>query len=646
MSSARPMQVPRLAAAASLALVASVLASCQSPATHRERADAAAQAIIEEVQAERLGRTEPVRIETSADTLRRRLLLGQDLPTAGPASLGTQALEDPEHWPELGEPDPDLVEPPHLPEGADAVQDGLTLSLVDALQVAARNSRSYQDQKEAVFETALSLDLERYRLETTFGGLLRAMFRTDEDADERGVEGTAELSVNRRFEAGAQLGGRLVVDLAHLLTNEGGTSLGLLADGSITVPLLRGSGRHIVTEPRTQAQRNVLYQLFSFERFRRTLVVEVAQRYYAVLQQLDRIRNAEENYRRLVILVRRTDALEAAGRVTGIQVDQARQDLLRARERWIAARETYGRQLDQLKMTLGLPTDASIELVPGEFDRLIGEAELMFLGLDTAPVAVDDEQVADEALAADAPVDLPEPDPAERGRYELDEAKAIALALEHRLDLRTAVGRVFDAQRGIIVAADDLRMGLDLIGQATVGERRSIGSAGLRDARLDPAAGVYSAGLEVDLPWDRRTQRLELRRRMIDLQQAVRDVQELEDEVKLDVRDALRDLLEQRENYRIQVQAQEIAERRVEQAEEFLRVGRADVRDVLEANEALIQAQNALVDALIAYRISELGFQRDVGMLRVDERGLWEEFDPHTPFIPDNEQEREEADDE
>ena len=621
----------RWRACLALAGAALLLAGCLSPAQHRERADDAARSIIDESQQQAFGEARPVPIETPAETLRRRLMLEQNLAHAGPGSLGVADLTEPEHWPELGETQPEDVEAVYLPAGAEQMDQALRLSLTDALQVAARNSRSYQDEKESVFEAALDLDLERYRLETTYSGMIRAMFRSDEDAEQRGAVGTGELGVQRRLEAGAELGGRLVVDLAHLLSSEGGTSLGLLADASITVPLLRGAGRHIVTEPRTQAQRNVLYQLFNFERFRRSLVVDVAQGYYAVLQQLDRIANAEQSYRRLVVLVRRTEALRAAGRVTGVQVDQARQDLLRSRERLIAAEQSYGRQLDQLKRTLGLPTDARIELVPGEFDRLLGEAEQMFGPLLDAPSLgdQDDAPAPEDLLAADDPVDLPEPDPAERGRYELDEPDAVALALTHRLDLRTAEGRVYDAQRRIIVAADDLRMGLDLVGQATVGSRRSsVGAATQTNARLDPTRGVYSGGLELDLPWSRRAQRLTLRRRMIDLQQAVRSAQATEDTVKLEVRNGLRDLLQQRENHRIQVQAEQIAERRVEQAEAFLEAGRADVRDVLEANEALLQAQNAVVDSLIAYRVSELGFQRDLGLLRVDERGLWREFDP------------------
>ena len=614
-----------------LLALAGLLAGCLSAAEHRQRADDSAQSIIAESQERAFGETEPLRIETPEETLRRRLMLEQALAHSGPGSLGVHDLPRPEHWPELGEAQPENVDAVYLPAGAERMDEALELSLTEALQVAARNSRAYQSQKEAVFEAALDLDLERYRLEATYGGMLRAMFRSDEGENERGVVGTGEVTLQRRLEAGADLGGRLVVDLAHLLTSERGTSLGLLADGSITVPLLRGSGRHIVTEPRTQAERNVLYQLFSFERFRRSLVVDVARGYYAVLQQLDRIANAEQSYRRLVVLVRRTEALADAGRVTGVQVDQARQDELRARERLIAAQQSYGRQLDQLKRTLGLPTDAQIELVPGEFDRLLGEAQRMFRQMQAAPSpgqAFEDHEPA-ELLGADAPVELPEPDPAERGRYELDEPDAVALALAHRLDLLTAEGRVYDAQRRIIVAADDLRMGLDLVGQATVGGRRSsVGSAAQSNARLDPRDGVYSAGLELDLPWNRRSQRLALRRRMIDLQDAVRNVQNTEDTVKLEVRDGLRDLLQQRENHRIQVQAEQIAERRVEQAEAFLEAGRADVRDVLEANEALLQAQNAVVDALIAYRVSELGFQRDLGLLRVDERGLWREFEP------------------
>ena len=58
----------------------------------------------------------------------------------------------------------------------------------------------------------------------------------------------------------------------------------------------------------------------------------------------------------------------------------------------------------------------------------------------------------------------------------------------------------------------------------------------------------------------------------------------------------------------------------------FLEAGRAEIRDVLEAEESLVSAQNALSAALVAYRVGELELQRDMGVLEVDEEGLWKEY--------------------
>ena len=71
-----------------------------------------------------------------------------------------------------------------------------------------------------------------------------------------------------------------------------------------------------------------------------------------------------------------------------------------------------------------------------------------------------------------------------------------------------------------------------------------------------------------------------------------------------------------------------MAERRVGSTNLFLEAGRAEIRDVLEAQEALVSTQNALTAALVNYRVGELELQRDLGVLEVDGRGLWREYTP------------------
>jgi outer membrane protein TolC len=118
------------------------------------------------------------------------------------------------------------------------------------------------------------------------------------------------------------------------------------------------------------------------------------------------------------------------------------------------------------------------------------------------------------------------------------------------------------------------------------------------------------------------------RESLLELEESVRALQETEDQAKLQVQNGLRDLLVAREGLQIQAQAIRLAERRVRSTDMFLQAGRVEIRDLLEAQEALLNAQNALTAAMVDYRVAELGLQRDLGLLEVDDRGLWTEFRP------------------
>lgn len=604
-----------------LFVAALALASCRNPEVYRHGADRAALDIIADKQQEALGHTEPFTIETPARTLRRRLLEGQSLAVAGPLSYGVDGLESIEHWPEKSYPSPggEAEGPPPGKAGKT-----LRLTLIEALQVGARNSRDYQARKEEIYRTALDLDLEREEFRSTFAGMLEGLVDTDGSSGESvgGARASAEGSFGRRLRSGAELTGRIALDLVKLLTGDRSSSLGILADTSISIPLLRGSGRHIVTEPLQQAERNVIYAIWGFERFKRTFAVEVARDYFAALQSGREVLNSEQNYRGLIVSTRRARRLADAGRLPLFQFDQALQNELRARNRWILARESFQRSLDGLKGTLALPPDADMSLDEGELARL---AEAADRHLETGGGLKEDETVP----PADAPVILPLPEAAGgEGRLAMKEGPALDLALANRLDLRSARGRVVDAQRAVVVAADALRGELTLLGSASAGERRTGGSADLNDAVLDASEGRYSALLSLDLALERTAEAAAYRESFIGLEGAVRDFQQLEDRIKVQVRERLRELVQSREGIAIQARAVAIAERRVKSTDLLLQAGRAEIRDLLESQEALLNARNDYTSSLVGYRVAELELQRDLGILEVDARGLWTEYDP------------------
>ncbi len=599
-------------------IVGLILSLCGCSAKyHRESVDRKAYGTIQKTQQLALNKTEPFTIENPEQELRERLLMNQDLIYSSSASLGADYLEPIEHW-----PNDDYLQAGSDVERAANIQSAatITLNLTQALQVAAENSRQYQSQKEQVFQNALDLDLAQEDFRISFFGFFESEYQLDRtEVDDPGGEevenvGTsAGASLSKTFLNGTQLSAQLGWDLAILLSPEQITTRSLSGDSSITIPLLRGAGRHIVAEPLTQAQRNMVYAIYDFERFKRTFAVNIADEYLSVLQNFDEVRNAEENYESLILLSRRTRRLLDAGDLPPIQVDQAIQDELSARNNWVSARQQYQSALDQFKLELGLPVDAQIELEREDFKRLATSAQAIIADA----TAIDRDE---EVPPADAPVEMEEPSDENAGQYEIEYAQAIDLALQNRLDLRVAEGQVVDAQRGVVIAADALKPEITLLGNASVGEEDS--------ETLDLDSGFYSALLSVDLPFERTQEAVNYRESYINLENSIRNLQEFEDQLKLELRNQLRTLLEARESLRIQALSVNLAERRVRGANLNLQAGRAVIRDVLEAQDDLLSAQNALTAAMVNYRITELELQRDLGVLEVDHKGMWKEYDP------------------
>ena len=599
-------------------------AGCKTPTQYKTEMNETAAQIIKEKQLQATGSTQDFTIDRPANILRRRLIKSQNLPVSSPASLGTDKLEKIEYWPEN--------EPLTSAQATEILKiqnlnQPVTISLLQALQVAARNSFDYQSQKEDVFRSALALEIERDEFRNTFFSQVESLISTDSSGSRTisGMVNSSESSVSRKFKSGAQLTSSLAVDLANLMTLGGASSLGIAADATIEVPLLRGSGEHIVTEPLTQAERNVIYAIWDFERFKKEFAVDTASRYLAVLQQLDNVKNTQADYKSRIASVRRTRRLADAGRIQEIEVDQAVQNELSARQRWISSTQSYKRQLDSFKTFIGLTPDANIKLDPNELQLLVNPTEKMI-----DQIARQDAMSTDTSTPpADAPVVLEQPDTKNAGPYEINENTATLLAFENRLDLKTNQGKVFDAQRKVVVAADDLGAELTFAANSSLGQRRStVTATQLENAQLRIDKGVYSAGMILDLPFERTAESINYRNSFINLEKAVRDVQSLEDSIKSSIRNTLRTLLEARENRFIQAKAVYIALKRVRSVNMFLEAGRAQTRDLLEAQDALLEAQNRLTAAVVDYRIAELTMQSVIGVLKVNENGLWQEFQP------------------
>ena len=591
-----------------------VAGGCRSAGDWRDVADEKAARVLGAVQRDVTGREEPVQIETPAQTLRRRLLLDQGLTVFNEASLGIRDLSTNAYWngaERLQASDRD----DSLPLGTNRV---LTIGLKDAVQIAARGSRDYQGRKESLFTAALGLDLENQKFRTTFTGMMNASVDSSESEGERETRyGEAnKVGASRTFADGTQLSSAIAVDLAGMLSGEKTSSWGLLADASISIPLMRGSGRLVNMESLTQAQRSLVYTIREFEQHKREFMVGIASAYLNVLLTKRMLVNEEENYKRVIISTRRSRRMADANRMSPSDFDQSRQSELSARNSWISAFESYDASLEAFKGQLGLPPDARIDLADQDLEELqayvekfakteLGEYDA---GEAAAPLALERPKSVDEAGALKDQVD-----------------RAIALAVENRLDFRSNIDRIEDAQRQVLIAEDALRAEVTLGGRASAGEGAKAGSDDNGEFNLGEA--VFGSTLSIDLPFERTAERNAYRGSLIQLEGAVRAYQAAEDALKESVRAAIRSLRETREQLKIQYLAVSLAERRVRNNDLLLQAGRAEMRDVLEAQAALLSAQNALFSAIRSYRVRELELQKELGLLEVTIDGVWREPD-------------------
>ncbi|MDE0903096.1 MAG: TolC family protein [Planctomycetota bacterium] len=510
-----------------------LLAGCQSPDSLVADADEEAYQILDERRAELFGDQGKFRLEPEKATLRQRILGGE---TLGETPVG----------------------------------------LVELLGIASENSRTYQTERESLYLAALDLSLERWRMSwlVSAGG---ASDLSGTGNSNTSASASADLGLTHVLGSGARIVTSIGTSLLRFVSTGDGWTLSNDLSLTITQPLLRGAGRRVTLEPLTQAERSMVYQARSFERFRREYSVDVAGRLYSLLQTMDELDNQRRNYKNLVSLRQRNEAMAAAGRLSRIEADQAMQDELRSENQLIAQEALLESRTDNLMLFLGLPITASLPLDRSEFERLSGDDKLII---------------------------------------SLDLDRAVDLALAQRLDFLTSLDQLEDTLRRELLAEDATRAGLDL--QASL----LAPSATDQALKYDWRTTGWSLGFSFDLPWDQIPERNALRSAQISVDARRRAVEAEADGIVVEVRNAVRQTRNAYQTWNLQAGAVVLAERRVESSDLNLENGKASTRDVLDAEEDLRQALNSRSAALVDYSLSRLGLYLDVEALRVDEDGI------------------------
>lgn len=266
----------------------------------------------------------------------------------------------------------------YLPRDDDG---SLELSQPLAIDLALIHSRDYQTQFEQVYLAALNLSGNRFEFDTQwFGGLGSGFAATGADfGDQRALNVTANrLGFTRNLAGGGQFATQLLNSLAWDFGSGGVQAGSASLVSTFTQPLLRGAFRHVRLEQLTQSERDLLYQVRAFARFRRVFYVDIATSYLNLLTRVQGIRNQESNVENLLRNLNEYQLLVSIKRASPIEADQVFLQYQNGRLSLLSSRQALVQALDQFKFDLGLPP-----WVPMEIDEtLLKQFELVSPALE------------------------------------------------------------------------------------------------------------------------------------------------------------------------------------------------------------------------------------------------------------------------
>jgi len=284
---------------------------------------------------------------------------------------------------------------------------------------------------------------------------------------------------------------------------------------------------------------------------------------------------------------------------------------------------------EELRSQTDLTKAATIEQIPArtqEAVRLVEGMERLAAGVTAGVIPSEGDSIPSKVQSTvDKTIELSDKllqlGPDGWKEIELDHDEALLTGLVQRLDLMNQRGDLADAWRQIKLAGDDLKSIVDL--RATQFLRTKTGSDNPFDFSFDDSETRLSVAL--DTPLNRRLQRNNFRLALINYNVGLRNLMALEDGIKLDVREDLRQLALDRSQYTIAVASAALANERVISTKLRLQLGVQNVaaRDFLESQQAYTNSLLAIARQHVNYITDRIELFFDLEAFDVDACGYW-----------------------
>ena len=304
--------------------------------------------------------------------------------------------------PATGDPAADFL------KALESAQTGYRIKLDQVIELGVLNAREFQDRREDLYLTALDVTLTRFNFAAQAFFTEQVIRRSTGTSLANGGQGwnlNTTTGASKLFPTGAQLMAHLANQVVIDLTGHTPTTALSNLSLSLAQPLLRGGGLAVTLEPLTLNERDLVYAMRSYARFRKLFFVSVSAGtpngytinpyglqglavnlgrgigsnltapsvgFLPLLQQQALINNQRKNVATLEKLLRFYQAFAEGGQFSDLQVGQVEVQLLNSRGQLLGSplstnNSTTGIRgyldtLDNFKLQLGLPLTVPLEL--------------------------------------------------------------------------------------------------------------------------------------------------------------------------------------------------------------------------------------------------------------------------------------------
>jgi outer membrane protein TolC len=481
------------------------------------------------------------------------------------ADAMVRAAPFPEKTPDVRAEPPSRVET--RPDGRRVVR----LDIREAIRLAVRNNQAYLVEGENLQAQLLTLEVVRHAWEPALAPLVANLGYATSPESPHAMSQDATLSISQKTPFGGTATAAWTHSAAQAPVPRAYSGTGSV---SLTQPLLRGAGYGIAVEDLVSSERRYVYagRLREFNRVQ--LHVFVVESYFGLLQGEKAIRNFERSLESAKRQSLQAQIRESFGKTTRTDVYRSQLQVTQAESALSTQREQLKIARDAFKINLGIAPEIDIELVPDK--------------IEYRPMTLTHEE-------------------------------AIAAALENNPAWLNARDRVEDARRTLAVAVNATLPRFDVT--ATYAWSSAVSSRLAGPYELGARDLTVTGGLEI--PLDRYAFRRDYQRAVIAERQAEREFLRARDGV---VRDVQAQMIQVRQSEL----TMEFGRRSIRDAEKTARLAEFDYirekstnRDVVEAQELLVQNQNAFDAALVQARISQLRLLNYIGRLTIDAGGDW-----------------------